>query len=37
VIHGNGDSIDGFADIVIVNYEVLDRHLGWLGGFACAA
>jgi SNF2 domain-containing protein/helicase-like protein len=33
VIHGNGDSIDGFADIVIVNYEVLDRHVGWLGGF----
>ncbi|MEJ3653366.1 DEAD/DEAH box helicase [Actinomycetes bacterium KLBMP 9759] len=33
VIHGNGESIDGFADIVIVNYEVLDRHLGWLGDF----
>jgi hypothetical protein len=31
VIHGNGDTIDGFADIVIVNYEVLDRHVGWLG------
>ncbi len=31
VIHGDGDSIDGFADIVIVNYEVLDRHVGWLG------
>ncbi|WP_254052277.1 DEAD/DEAH box helicase [Aeromicrobium sp. A1-2] len=31
VIHGNGDAIDGFADIVIVNYEVLDRHVGWLG------
>ncbi len=30
-IHGNGDTIDGFADIVIVNYEVLDRHVGWLG------
>ena len=24
-------TIDGFADIVIVNYEVLDRHVGWLG------
>jgi SNF2 family DNA or RNA helicase len=33
VIHGNGDSIDGFADIVIVNYEVLDRHVGWFGDF----
>ncbi|OJY39408.1 MAG: helicase [Pseudonocardia sp. 73-21] len=33
VIHGNGDSVDGFADIVVVNYEVLDRHVGWLGDF----
>ncbi len=31
VIHGDGDTMDGFADIVIVNYEVLDRHVGWLG------
>ena len=31
VIHGNGENIDGFADIIIVNYEVLDRHVGWLG------
>jgi hypothetical protein len=31
VIHGDGDSIDGFADIVVVNYEILDRHVGWLG------
>ena len=33
VIHGNGDTIDGFADIVVVNYEVLDRHVGWIGEF----
>jgi SNF2 family DNA or RNA helicase len=33
VIHGNGETIDGFADIVIVNYEVLDRHVGWIGDF----
>ena len=33
VIHGNGESIDGFADIVVVNYEVLDRHVGWIGDF----
>jgi SNF2 family DNA or RNA helicase len=33
VIHGNGDDIDAFADIVVVNYEVLDRHVGWLGDF----
>jgi superfamily II DNA or RNA helicase len=31
VIHGDGDTIDGFADIVVVNYEILDRHVGWLG------
>ena len=30
VIHGSGETIDGFADIVIVNYEVLDRHVGWI-------
>ncbi|MCW2530399.1 MAG: putative helicase, superfamily, partial [Pseudonocardiales bacterium] len=33
VVHGNGDTMDGFADIVIVNYEVLDRHVGWFGDF----
>jgi len=32
-IQGNGESVDGFADIVVVNYEVLDRHVGWLGDF----
>jgi len=32
-IHGNGDTVDGFADIVVVNYEVLDRHVGWFGEF----
>ncbi|NMM31822.1 MAG: DEAD/DEAH box helicase [Cellulomonas sp.] len=31
VVHGDGDQVDGFADIVIVNYELLDRHVGWLG------
>ncbi|NHC25272.1 DEAD/DEAH box helicase [Nocardioides sp. IC4_145] len=33
VIHGDGENVDGFADIVVVNYEVLDRHVGWLGDF----
>ena len=33
VIHGDGDSMDAFADIVVVNYEILDRHVGWLGTF----
>lgn len=33
VIHGDGEDMDGFADIVVVNYEILDRHVGWLGDF----
>jgi SNF2 family DNA or RNA helicase len=31
VVHGDGQDVDGFADIVVVNYEVLDRHVGWMG------
>jgi SNF2 domain-containing protein/helicase-like protein len=31
VVQGDGDTVDGFADIVVLNYEVLDRHRGWLG------
>lgn len=31
VIHGDGEDVDGFADIFVINYEVLDRHVGWLG------
>ncbi|MBZ4488562.1 DEAD/DEAH box helicase [Microbacterium sp. cx-55] len=30
VIQGDGENIDAFADVFIVNYEVLDRHLTWL-------
>ncbi len=33
VVHGDGKDIDAFSDVVIVNYEVLDRHVGWLGRF----
>ena len=33
VIHSDGETVDGFADIIVVNYEILDRHLGWLGDF----
>lgn len=33
VVQGNGETVDGFADIVVVNYEVLDRHAGWFGDF----
>lgn len=31
VIHGDGRTLDAFADVVIVNYDILDRHIGWLG------
>ncbi|MFP1601933.1 DEAD/DEAH box helicase [Microbacterium sp. 2216-1] len=31
VIAGDGADIDAFADVFIVNYEILDRHLSWLG------
>jgi SNF2-related domain/Helicase conserved C-terminal domain len=33
VVQGDGETVDGFADIVVVNYEVLDRHVGWLRDF----
>jgi superfamily II DNA or RNA helicase len=33
VVQGDGETADGFADIVVLNYEVLDRHLSWLGDF----
>ncbi len=31
VIHSDGETVDAFCDIVVVNYDVLDRHVGWLG------
>jgi superfamily II DNA or RNA helicase len=33
VVQGDGEAVDGFADIVVLNYEVLGRHTGWLGDF----
>ncbi|MCU1571356.1 MAG: helicase [Naasia sp.] len=30
VIHGDGEDLDAFADVVVINYEVLDRHMSWL-------
>lgn len=30
VIHGDGDGIDPFADVFVVNYDILDRHLSWI-------
>jgi superfamily II DNA or RNA helicase len=31
VLHGDALDVDGFADVFVVNYEILDRHLVWLG------
>jgi hypothetical protein len=31
VVHGDGEDVDGFADIIVLNYEILDRHVGWIG------
>ena len=33
VIHGDGVDVDAFADVFVVNYTVLDRHLSWLSSF----
>jgi len=33
VIHSDGETVDAFCDIVIVNYDILDRHVGWLSSF----
>jgi len=33
VVVGDGKDVDAFSDVVIVNYEVLDRHVGWLSRF----
>jgi SNF2 family DNA or RNA helicase len=33
VIHGDGETVDAFCDIVVVNYDILSRHVGWLSKF----
>jgi hypothetical protein len=33
VIHSDGETVDAYSDIVVVNYDILDRHVGWLGTF----
>jgi superfamily II DNA or RNA helicase len=33
VIHGDGETVDAFCDIVVVNYDILGRHVGWLSRF----
>lgn len=30
VIEGDGDNVDAYADVYVINYEILDRHLAWL-------
>lgn len=33
VVHGDGAEIDAFADVFVINYEILDRHLSWISNF----
>ena len=33
VIHGDGRDVDAFADVFVINYEILDRHLSWISRF----
>ena len=33
IIHGDGEDVDAFADVFVVNYAILDRHFGWLSNF----
>jgi SNF2 family DNA or RNA helicase len=36
VIHGDGDDLDAFAEVIIINYDILDRHAGWASRFGFA-
>jgi SNF2 family DNA or RNA helicase len=36
VIHGDGDDLDAFSDVIIINYDILDRHAGWASRFGFA-
>ncbi|WP_347351582.1 DEAD/DEAH box helicase [Intrasporangium sp.] len=33
VITGDGEDVDAFADVFVVNYAILDRHFAWLSTF----
>jgi hypothetical protein len=33
VVHGDGEDVDAFSGIVIMNYDILDRHAHWLATF----
>ncbi|MEY4477647.1 MAG: hypothetical protein RJA31_1151, partial [Actinomycetota bacterium] len=35
-VHGDGDDLDAFADVIIVNYDILERHAGWASRFGFA-
>ena len=30
VVHGDGQDLDAFADVFVINYDILDRHLSWI-------
>ena len=32
VAQGDAKAANGFADIIVINYEVLDGHMAWLRG-----
>jgi len=33
VVHGDGAELNAFSDVFIVNYDILDRQVGWLSKF----
>jgi hypothetical protein len=33
VVHGDGSELDAFSEVFVVNYDILDRHVGWLSKF----
>lgn len=33
VIHGDGNDLNAFADVFVINYEILDRHIEWMARF----
>ncbi len=33
VVHGDGGELDAFSEVFVVNYDILDRHVGWLSKF----
>ena len=31
--HGDGENIDAFADVFVINYDILDSHLSWISRY----